>query len=79
MRKKIFLKFGKWKGMEKSIPILRERESEAFIPGNGREQEFTLTPDLHHQYPPSSRICSSKTILDFRIMPLSYLDIVHEQ
>ena len=31
-------------GMNKSIPIIRERESEAFILGNGREQEFPLTP-----------------------------------
>ena len=30
--------------MKKSIPIIRERESEAFILGNGREQEFPLTP-----------------------------------
>ena len=33
--------------MKKSNPIIRERESEAFIPGNGREQEFLLTPDLY--------------------------------
>ena len=33
----------KWK-LEKSILIIRERESEAFIPGNGREQKFPLTP-----------------------------------
>ena len=30
--------------MKKSIPIIRERESEAFILGNGREQEFPFTP-----------------------------------
>ena len=30
--------------MKKSIPIIRERESEAFILGNGREREFPLTP-----------------------------------
>ena len=32
--------------MKKSIPIIRERESEAFILGNGREREIPLTPDL---------------------------------
>ena len=30
--------------MKKSIPIIRERESEAFILGNGRKREFPLTP-----------------------------------
>ena len=30
--------------MKKSIPIIRERESEASILGNGREREFPLTP-----------------------------------
>ena len=33
----------KWM-LEKSIPIIRKRELEAFIPGNGREQGFPLTP-----------------------------------
>ena len=32
--------------MKKSIPIIQEWESEAFILGNGREREFPLTPDL---------------------------------
>ena len=32
--------------MKKSIPIIRERESEAFILGNGREREFPLTPGV---------------------------------
>ena len=41
---KAFPKFGNGKEMKKSIPIIRERESEAFILGNGREQEFPLTP-----------------------------------
>ena len=31
-------------GNEKIIPNFRERESEAGIPGNGREREFPLTP-----------------------------------
>ena len=31
--------------MKESIPIIRERESEAFILGNGREREFPLTPE----------------------------------
>ena len=44
--KKAFPKFGNGKGMKKSIPIIRERESEAFILGNGREQEFPLTPAI---------------------------------
>ena len=35
--------------MKKSIPIIRERESEAFILGNGREREFPLTPDRIRQ------------------------------
>ena len=30
--------------MKKSIPIIWERESGAFILGNGREWEFPLTP-----------------------------------
>ena len=42
--KKTFSKFGNGKGMKKSIPIIREWESEAFIPGNGREREFPLAP-----------------------------------
>jgi len=46
MKKKAFPKFGNGKGMKKSIPIIRERESEAFILGNGREREFPLTPVL---------------------------------
>ena len=37
--KKTFLKFGNGKGKKKSIPIFRERESEAIIPGNSWEQE----------------------------------------
>ena len=32
--------------MKKSIPIIRERESEAVILGNGREREFPLTPGV---------------------------------
>ena len=32
--------------MKKSIPKVRERESEASILGNDREREFPLTPDL---------------------------------
>ena len=41
--KKAFPKFGNGKGMKKSIPIIRERELEAFILGNGRERELPLT------------------------------------
>ena len=36
--------------MKKSIPIIRERESEAFILGNGREREFPLTPGPGKEY-----------------------------
>ena len=43
--KKAFLKFGNGKGVKKSIPIIRERESEALILGNGGEREFPLTPE----------------------------------
>ena len=32
--------------MKKSIPIIQEWESEAFILGNGRELEFPLTPAM---------------------------------
>ena len=42
--KKAFPKFGNTRGMTKSIPIIREQESEAFILGNGWEREFPLTP-----------------------------------
>ena len=42
--KNLFPKFGNGKGMKKSIPMIRERESEAFILGNGRDREFLLTP-----------------------------------
>ena len=31
--------------MKKSISIIWERESEAFILGNGREREFLISPD----------------------------------
>ena len=37
--------------MKKSIPIIRKRESEAFILGNGREQKFPLTPASLHLCP----------------------------
>ena len=30
--------------MKTSIPIIRSRELEAFIPGDGRERDFLLTP-----------------------------------
>ena len=40
--------------MKKSIPIIRERESEAFILGNGRELEFPLTPGRCPNYPPDN-------------------------
>ena len=46
MKKKAFPKIGNGKGMKKSIPIIRERESGAFILGNGGEREFPLTPGL---------------------------------
>ena len=36
--------FGNKKGMKKNIPIIRERESEAFILGNELERGFPLTP-----------------------------------
>ena len=40
--------------MKKSIPKVQERESEASILGNDREQEFPLTPGgtvkKHHVY-----------------------------
>ena len=60
-----FPKFGNGKGMKKSIPKVRERESEASILGNVREREFPLTPAGHapstwcapwppHQAPPPS-------------------------
>ena len=39
-----FPTFGNGNGNETIIPNLREREREAGIPGNGREQEFRLTP-----------------------------------
>ena len=44
--KKAFPTFGNGNGNEKLIPKLWEREWEAGIPGNGREREFPLTPDL---------------------------------
>ena len=44
MKKKTFPKFRNGKGMKKSIPIIWEWKSEVFILGNGREQEFPLTP-----------------------------------
>ena len=42
--KKTFPKFGNGKGMKKSIPKVRERESQTSILGNDREREFPLTP-----------------------------------
>ena len=36
--------------MTKSIPIIREWESEAFILGNGREREFPLTPAIGNSF-----------------------------
>ena len=43
--KKRIPKIREQEGNEKSIPIIGERESEAFILGNGWEQEFLLIPD----------------------------------
>ena len=37
--KNLFLKFGNGKGMKKSIPTIREWESEAIIPKNTWERE----------------------------------------
>ena len=42
--KKTFPNVVNGKGMKKNIPKVRERESEAFILGNGWEWEFPLTP-----------------------------------
>ena len=36
--------------MKKSIPKVRERESEASILGNDREREFPLTPEGKYPY-----------------------------
>ena len=45
-KKIAFPTFGNGNGNEKLIPKLWEREWEAGIPGNGREREFPLTPEL---------------------------------
>ena len=37
-----FLKVGNRPGMKNSIPKIRDRESTAFIRGNGRERDFPL-------------------------------------
>ena len=42
--------FGNGKGMKKSIPKVRERESEASILGNDREREFPLTPESNQMH-----------------------------
>ena len=47
-RKIAFPTFGNGNGNEKIIPNFRERESEAGIPGNGREREFSLSPVLNY-------------------------------
>ena len=52
--KKTFPKFGNGKGMKKSIPKVRERESEASILGNDREREFPLTPAHFSPFSPTS-------------------------
>ena len=49
--------------MKKSIPIIRERESEAFILGNGREREFPLTPDFYLSAREPSRPCPASSVL----------------
>ena len=41
-----FKKFRNGQRMKKSTPIIRGRESETFIPGNGREREFPLSPAI---------------------------------
>ena len=58
--------------MKKSIPIIRERESEAFILGNGREREFPLTPGLrsltNHLHPWMARnVLSGQRNVDIKI------------
>ena len=40
--KKTFQNIRNGKGMKKSNHIIRERESDTFIPGNGGEREFLL-------------------------------------
>ena len=48
--------------MKKSIPIIREWESEAFILGNGREREFPLTPVMPETHlPKMPRIVTHET------------------
>ena len=46
---KAFPKFGNGKTMKKSIPIIWEQESEAFIPRNGQEREFLISRDIQFQ------------------------------
>ena len=41
-----FPTFGNRNGNEKIIPNFREREWDAGIPGNCREREFPLTPEV---------------------------------
>ena len=48
--KKTFPKFGDGKGMKKSIPIIREQESEAFILGNGRDRELGTHSRTRNRY-----------------------------
>ena len=50
-----FPTFSNGNGNEKLIPKFWEREREAGIPGNGREREFPLTPDLMLYYSRSSQ------------------------
>ena len=60
--KKAFPKSGNGKGMKKSITIIRERESEAFILGNGWEREFPLTPASNKSYNHKSKKYNSLTV-----------------
>ena len=45
--------------MKKSIPKVRERESEASILGNDREREFPLTPADRLFYQGDTEICEN--------------------
>ena len=59
--------------MKKSIPKVRERESEASILGNDREREFPLTPDIKHLI----NVCSIAQVFDVttqtKVILLSHL------
>lgn len=57
--------------MKKSTPIIRRQESETFIPGNGREREFLLSPAISAKKNSGLETLWGAQVLKMKIVSLS--------